>query len=30
MEMNDVPIDSMFRNENKNINLMLFNEIDIL
>ena len=26
--MNAMPIDSMFRNEKKNINLMLFSEID--
>ena len=26
--MNAMPIDSMFRDEEKNINLMLFNEID--
>ena len=26
--MNAMPIDSMLRNEKKNINMMLFNEID--
>ena len=28
MQMNAMPIDSMSRNEKRNINLMLFNEID--
>ena len=28
MQMNDMRIESMFRNEKKNINLMLFNDID--